>query len=183
MSDTLDDFLRQLKRIGPAMVDCYVVVDDAKKIVDFNRAFFAMLPREATRGLRGRQLGEVVTMKNGDNGDVIEQCWKQKQPVRFNDFEIEIPCEDDDLELKVIISSIPVTRSDEEVVGAFVVIRDMSERSDQQKKLHTKLELVVFIQVIPIFDLIAGSIVKLLFITGCRRWFVFLGKWHIGERG
>ena len=33
----------------------YFIVDRERRIVDFNRAFFAMLPRQMARGLKGKR--------------------------------------------------------------------------------------------------------------------------------
>jgi PAS domain-containing protein len=55
----LAQFLTEFKRVASAIVDSYFVVDTERRIVDFNRAFFAMLPRQVARGLKGKHCYEV----------------------------------------------------------------------------------------------------------------------------
>ena len=47
---SLTQFLAEFKRVAPAIVDSYFIVDTERRIVDFNRAFYAMLPRQVARG-------------------------------------------------------------------------------------------------------------------------------------
>ena len=49
--DALAGFIQDFKRVAPAIVDSYFIVDKDRRIVDFNRTFFAMLPRQMARGL------------------------------------------------------------------------------------------------------------------------------------
>src|SRR5688572_16613158 len=58
--DALAGFLQEFKRVAPAIVDSYFVVDRERRIVDFNRTFFAMLPRNVARGLKGKHCYEVI---------------------------------------------------------------------------------------------------------------------------
>ena len=45
----LNQFLTEFKRVAPAIVDSYFIVDTERRIVDFNRAFYAMLPLISSR--------------------------------------------------------------------------------------------------------------------------------------
>ena len=49
----LQQFLTEFKRVSNAIVDSYFIVDTERRIVDFNRAFYALLPRSIARGLKG----------------------------------------------------------------------------------------------------------------------------------
>src|SRR4051812_428279 len=51
VAPALQQFLTEFKRVNSAIVDSYFIVDSERTIVDFNRAFFALLPRAVARGL------------------------------------------------------------------------------------------------------------------------------------
>ena len=53
-SPALQQFLAEFKRVSNAIVDSYFIVDTDRRIVDFNRAFYALLPRSVARGLKGK---------------------------------------------------------------------------------------------------------------------------------
>ena len=46
----------EFKRVANAIVDSYFIVDTERRIVDFNRAFFAMLPRQRRARPQGQAL-------------------------------------------------------------------------------------------------------------------------------
>src|SRR3989442_185725 len=62
VSPALDQFLTEFKRVSTAIVDSYFIVDTERRIVDFNRAFFALLPRAVARGLKGKHCFEVLEL-------------------------------------------------------------------------------------------------------------------------
>ena len=55
-SEALQRFLTEFRRVSSAIVDSYFVVDHERRIVDFNRAFFALLPRQLARAIDHRSL-------------------------------------------------------------------------------------------------------------------------------
>jgi hypothetical protein len=60
VAPALQQFLTDFKRVANAIVDSYFVVDTERRIVDFNRAFFALLPRQLARGLKGKHCYDVL---------------------------------------------------------------------------------------------------------------------------
>src|SRR5512141_2321094 len=63
----LQQFLTEFKRTSNAIVDSYFIVDTERRIVDFNRAFFALLPRSVARGLKGKHCYEVLELNIRQN--------------------------------------------------------------------------------------------------------------------
>ena len=78
-------FLAEFKRVASAIVDSYFVVDSERRIVDFNRAFFAMLPRQMSRGLKGRKCYEVVELNICRDNCIAMQCWRDNRHVRLDE--------------------------------------------------------------------------------------------------
>jgi PAS domain-containing protein len=62
VTPALQQFLTEFKRVASAIVDSYFIVDTERRIVDFNRAFFALLPRQLARGLKGKRCYEVIEL-------------------------------------------------------------------------------------------------------------------------
>jgi PAS domain-containing protein len=62
VAPALQTFLSEFKRVSNAIVDSYFIVDTDRRIVDFNRAFYALLPRSVARGLKGKHCFEVLEL-------------------------------------------------------------------------------------------------------------------------
>ena len=54
MHPTLERFLQQFKATSDAIIDSWFVCDAERNIVDYNRAFYALFPRQEARTLKGR---------------------------------------------------------------------------------------------------------------------------------
>src|SRR5215216_5720428 len=81
----LTTFLDQFKRVNNAIVDSYFVVDTERRIVDFNRAFYAMLPRQVARGLKGKKCFEVIELNICKSECIAQQCWNDNRHVRLDE--------------------------------------------------------------------------------------------------
>ncbi|MBS1118340.1 MAG: hypothetical protein H6Q90_568, partial [Deltaproteobacteria bacterium] len=84
-SPALQQFLTEFKRVASAIVDSYFVVDSERRIVDFNRAFFALLPRQVARGLKGKQCFEVLELNICKTECIAQQCWSDNRQVRLDE--------------------------------------------------------------------------------------------------
>ena len=82
---SLTQFLAEFKRVAPAIVDSYFIVDLERRIVDFNRAFYAMMPRTVARGLKGKRCFEVIELNICKNECIAKQCWTENKQVRLDE--------------------------------------------------------------------------------------------------
>lgn len=141
MHPALESFLAELKLIAPALTDSYFVVDAERRIVDFNRAFYALLPRQLARGLAGKQCFDVIELNICADNCIAHQCWRDKRPVRLNEISGEIKSgEPDAPRLKFILSAIPITDEDGNPVGALEIQRDVTDEAEVQVKYQEMLE-------------------------------------------
>ena len=85
MHPALERFLQQFKATSEAIIDSWFVCDRDKKIVDYNRVFFAMFPRQEARTLKGRVFSEVLRLSIDQNACIVEQCWREKRHVRLDE--------------------------------------------------------------------------------------------------
>ncbi|MBT8492498.1 MAG: PAS domain-containing protein [Deltaproteobacteria bacterium] len=140
MHEHLSKFLREFKHVAPAIVDSYFVVDRDKNIVDFNRAFFSMLPRQVARGLKGKKSHEVLDLKFGDEGDIIDQCWQQGRHVRFDEITGSVIGDREQHELRFIVSATPISDENGEHIGALELLRNVTDEAEVQGKYQEMLE-------------------------------------------
>src|SRR2546427_12677294 len=104
--DALQAFLASFKGFSDLIIDSYFVVDAERNIVDFNRAFFSMLPRQVARGLKGKKCYEVLEHDICKSRCIAQQCWEQKRQVRLD--EINSKLSGVEQPARFILSAIPI---------------------------------------------------------------------------
>ena len=85
VAPALQLFLTEFKRVASAIVDSYFIVDHDRRIVDFNRAFFALLPRQLARGLKGKHCYDVLELNICKSECIAQQCWSDNRHVRLDE--------------------------------------------------------------------------------------------------
>jgi|SoiMethySBSTD1v2_1073268.scaffolds.fasta_scaffold249830_3 PAS domain-containing protein len=140
MSDPIGNFLQEFKRVAPAIVDSYFVVDHERRIVDFNRAFFAMLPRQMARGLKGKKCYEVLELNICRDNCIAQQCWRDSRHVRLDEISGVIVGDAEAKKLRFILSAIPITDENGQHVGALEIQRNVTDEAEVQVKYQEMLE-------------------------------------------
>jgi PAS domain-containing protein len=138
--DALAGFLQEFKRVAPAIVDSYFIVDRERRVVDFNRAFFAMLPRAAARGLKGKHCYEVIEHNICRDNCIAAQCWQGGRHVRLDEISSTIAGEAEAKKLRFILSAIPITDEAGNHVGALEIQRNVTDEAEVQVKYQEMLE-------------------------------------------
>lgn len=143
MDPALERFLAEFQRVAPAIVDRYFVVDRERRIVDFNRAFYASLPRQLARGLKGKRCFEVVELNICRSACIAESCWKQNRHVRLDEISGRPASHSDATPLpmqRFILSAIPIVDEAGNHVGALEIQRDVTDEAAVQIKYQEMLE-------------------------------------------
>ena len=138
VAPALQQFLADFKRVASAIVDSYFVVDTERRIVDFNRAFFALLPRQVARGLKGKQCYEVLELNICKSECIAQQCWSDNRHVRLDEISGNVAGEEQ--KLKFILSAIPITDEHGQHVGALEIQRNVTDEAVVQVKYQEMLE-------------------------------------------
>jgi PAS domain-containing protein len=133
-------FLDQFKRVNAAIVDSYFVVDTERRIVDFNRAFFAMLPRHVARGLKGRKCFEVLELNICKSECIARQCWTDNRQVRLDEISGQVVGDGEGKQLRFILSAVPITDEAGNHVGALEIQRNVTDEAVVQVKYQEMLE-------------------------------------------
>ena len=136
----LQQFLAEFKRVAPAIVDSYFVVDTERRIVDFNRAFFAMLPRQVARGLKGKHCYDVVEYNICRDECIARQCWTGNRHVRLDEIVGKVAGEAEAKQLRFILSAVPISDEHGQHVGALEIQRNVTDEAVVQVKYQEMLE-------------------------------------------
>lgn len=140
VNPSLAQFLDQFKRVNNAIVDSYFVVDTERRIVDFNRAFFAMLPRQVARGLKGKKCYEVVEYNICKSECIAQQCWTDNRHVRLDEISGHIVGDAEAKQMRFILSAVPITDEAGQHVGALEIQRNVTDEAVVQVKYQEMLE-------------------------------------------
>src|ERR1041385_3467696 len=114
--DPLQQFLATFKQWSDVFTDSYFVVDAERNIVDYNRAFFSMLPRQVARGLKGKKCYEVLEHDICKTGCTANECGDQKRHVRLD--EINSKVAGNEQPMRFILSAIPILDQNGNTLGA-----------------------------------------------------------------
>jgi PAS domain-containing protein len=132
------EILDQLKVISDVIIDSYFVVDHERNIIDFNRAFHAMLPRSVARGLKGKKCYDVLNLHICKEACIAQRCWKSGKHLRLD--EIRGKVAKTDKQLTFILSARPFFDDDNNPTGALVVHRNVTDEAQVQVKYQEMLD-------------------------------------------
>jgi PAS domain-containing protein len=135
----LQSFLDRFKDVSAAIVDSYFIVDHERRIVDFNRAFYSMLPRQVARGLKGKICYEVLELNICKDRCIAHQCWRDKRQVRLDEIMGQVPGGEQG-EMRFILSAIPIYDEAGAQIGALEVQRNVTDEAIVQVKYQEMLE-------------------------------------------
>ena len=137
--DSLTTFLQQFKAVSDVIIDSYFIVDQDRNIVDFNRAFFSLLPRQVARGLKGKKCYEVLELNICKDACIAHQCWKDKRQVRLDEIKGRVPGAEAG-EMRFILSAVPIMDANGNPLGALEVQRNVTDEAMVQVKYQEMLE-------------------------------------------
>jgi PAS domain-containing protein len=139
-SPVLATFIASFKQLSDMIIDSWFVVDNDRNIVEFNRAFFAMLPRNVARGLKGKKCYEVLELNICKDRCIATQCWTDKKQVRLDEITGKIPSQPDQKEMRFILSAIPIFDEQGRPAGALEIQRNVTDEAMVQVKYQEMLE-------------------------------------------
>ena len=137
--DALAAFLAQFKQVSDSIIDSWFVVDNDRNIVEYNRAFFGMLPRAVARGLKGKKCHEVLELNICKEACIAQQCWREHRQVRLDEIKGRVPGADTG-EMRFILSGLPIYDQAGNHVGALEIQRNVTDEATVQVKYQEMLE-------------------------------------------
>lgn len=139
LAPALQQFLDQFRRVSSAIVDSYMIVDADRHIVDFNRAFHAMLPRAVARNLHGKPCAEVLGLNICAQQCIAQQCWASGKQMRLDEISGAPPGHDGE-PYRFIVTALPITDEAGTVVGALEIQRNVTDEAAMQGKYQAMLD-------------------------------------------
>jgi len=165
----LDTFLANLAAFEQIIIDPFYVVDKHHTIVHFNQPFFAMMPRGVSRGLKGKSSQDIIDLELPGEADTIEMiAWSSGRHTRLSEIRGRIakasavrnfvvsafpvldtsapPLSEKSPPPKGAGSEGPSAKSAPKatpkagVLGAMVLLRDVSDEADVQLKYQQMLD-------------------------------------------
>ena len=131
-------FIDSLKQFSGAILDAYVVLDSSQRIVDFNGLFRGLFPRSVARGLKETHLSEVLTLElEGTPIDVAQKCTNESTTLRYDEVVGRIKDADP---VSLIVAAVPLVDRMQEVIGAVMGLRNVTDEAQVQLKYRTMLE-------------------------------------------
>jgi PAS domain-containing protein len=140
VAPALAQFLREFRRVSAVLVDSYFVVDAERRLVEWNRAFHAMLPRAVARGLEGKHCYDVLALNICATDCIARRCWTEQRQVRLDEITGAIHGAPDGERLRFILSAVPIFDEQGAPVGALEVHRNVTDEAVVQVKYQEMLE-------------------------------------------
>ncbi len=128
------ELLDAFKNISDVVIDAFFVSDNQGQIIEYNRAFFAMFPRQIARKLKGMAIAEAVLTER----NVAKECMEAGRHVRLDEIPLRVNGAEE--EYRVILSGIPLKDPSGSVLGALVIIRNVTDEAMMQVKYQEMLE-------------------------------------------
>jgi PAS domain-containing protein len=138
MANALDQFLTVFKSFADAVIDSYFVCDADRNIVEFNRAFYSLLPRQLARGLKGKKCYDVMQHDICKEHCIAYQCWSEKRHVRLDEINSTIPGVEG--QNRFILSAMPILGANGEPMGCIEIQRNVTDEAVVQVKYQEMLD-------------------------------------------
>ena len=62
--------------MAESIIDSWFIVDAERNVVEFNRAFYSLLPKAVARSLKQKKCFEVLELEICKDRCIAEQCWR-----------------------------------------------------------------------------------------------------------
>jgi len=134
----LEQFLATFKTFSDVIIDSYFVCDAERNIIEFNRAFYSLLPRQLARGLKGKKCYEVLQHDICRDRCIALQCWNERRHVRLDEINSVIPGVEG--QNRFILSAMPILGPSGEPVGCIEIQRNVTDEAVVQVKYQEMLD-------------------------------------------
>lgn len=127
--------LALLERIGQVFLDPWVVVDAQGQVVEMNRHYHALFPRNVARKLRGSPCCQHLKLGTCEQECLAKRCLRDAAhgAVRYDEIPATLVAEGETR--RFIVSAVPLSTADDaEPEATLILLRDVSDQADVQRK-------------------------------------------------
>jgi diguanylate cyclase (GGDEF)-like protein/PAS domain S-box-containing protein len=130
-SDDVEAAFKPYEAFCRTMLDAYVVIDTRGRIRKFNPLMCQLTSLKSKQLLKAESLDAIISFYVNDQKLNIGDLTKQLTPTRFDEIRGEIPGNNN---LNLILGLFPFKSKSDEVIGAFLLIRDVTAETNLQGK-------------------------------------------------
>jgi hypothetical protein len=138
----MQPLLSLLERVGQVFVDPWLVVDKNGQVVEMNRHYHALFPRNVARKLRGSACCQHLKLGTCEQECLARRCLRDQAhgAVRYDEIPARFENDGEQPARRFIVSAVPLTASDDaEPEGVLILLRDVSDQADVQRKYQDVL--------------------------------------------
>lgn len=131
----MERVLSMLSRVGQVFVDPWLVVDKQGQIVEMNRHYHALFPRNVARKLKGSACCQHLKLGTCEQECLARRCLRDHAhgAVRYDEIPATLEGEAD--ARRFIVSAVPLADADDDAPEAvLILLRDVSDQADVQRK-------------------------------------------------
>lgn len=121
------------------LIDSYLVVDLNRNIIDFNRAFYSMLPRPVARKIKSMKCYEALQLDICSDNCIAHRCWKSQGHVRLDEITGCVKGLESE-PLRFILSAIPIHDDNGNIIGAIEMQRNVTDEALVQSKYQAQID-------------------------------------------
>ena len=131
------DAVARVRTLGAAFLDPWVVMDADDRVVEFDARYRSLFPRHQARRLGGSVCCQFLKLSVcADGVHLASRCLAAGGPVRYDEIEATLEGET----LRLIASAAPIGPDDGPPDGVLILLRDVSDLADMQRKYREMLD-------------------------------------------
>lgn len=128
----MDATVARVRALEGALLDPWVILGADDRVVDFDARYRSLFARHQARRLHGSTCCQFLRLGPcADGVHLASRCLSTGESLRFDDIEATLEGEDTQLRLMLGVTPVGDTEAPE---GVLVVVRDVSEVTDIQRK-------------------------------------------------
>ena len=128
------DAFKKYEKFSKALLDAYVVLDSNGKITKFNQLFSTLTGKKSRQIMKAETLSSLLHLEVQSKKITLEQLLSHRSPTRIDEVTGRVVSSSD---LNLILGIYPFIE-DDQCIGSFILIRDVTAETNLQGKYIVK---------------------------------------------
>lgn len=137
MTSQLSDRFKQFEHFCKSLIDAYAVLDASGKVVKCNQLLTPLVGKKSKQILKERSLDNLLSLSIGGQRIEVSELMNQSTPRRIDEVS---GATESDPGLNLILGYYPFLNDQNEVIGCFLLIRDVTAETNLQDKYRDKAD-------------------------------------------
>lgn len=126
---------KEYEHFSKVMIDAIALIDASGRVVKCNPLVSPIIGKKSKAILKAENLDELLTFSIGDEVMSVEKILSAEVPTRFDEINAK---NDSGTEMLLILSTYPFLSENGDVLGAFLLMRDVTAEANLQNKYKVK---------------------------------------------